>query len=187
MGRTRGRGAPLAFVNLLTLSRLAAGLASVFVFRIPTALIWLSILFAYILTSDILDGLLARLWHVTTRAGLIFDYTVDYFNSYLQIALLVSAGVPVWPFTTYMTRDLLYVFWRVYAPFEREAGIKSLSLVGTGGTYAYVLWLASGRAPNYEYNVTLFGLFSISSVNLGWRLYRLRGQILEIILSEFSP
>lgn len=176
----------LATVNSLTLARLMAGFASVFVFPYPQSGSWLIGIFAFILVSDVLDGVLARLWNVATVAGSIFDYTVDYFNSYLQIAILVSVGVPVMVFLAYMVRDLLYVFWRVYAPEEREAGVLSLTIIGTSTCYFYVLYYDLGYEVSFYFNMGLLAAYLLSATHLAWRLYRLRRDILDQIYGELS-
>ena len=173
-------------VNALTLSRLVAGLATVFVFLHVDSAVWLGALFAYMLVSDNLDGALARHWTVATVAGSAFDYAVDRFNTYLQVGLLTSAGVPVWTFIPFFLRDLAYIFVQTYVGTDRVAGTKAVGFIGTGATYLYVLWLAAGLPVKAELNVALIAAYLLSCANLGRRIHSQRQAIAERIRSDFD-
>ena len=85
-----------AVVNLLTLSRLAAAVGFLaFVLGGEPRLAILMLAGVYI--SDILDGLLARKWKVTTRFGACFDLVSDIFFVLLSYqALVITGGLPMW-------------------------------------------------------------------------------------------
>lgn len=174
-----------ASVNLLTFSRLVAGIVSVFVFGQQSAAGALAVVFFYIFVSDLADGYLARLWHVTTKGGAIFDYAVDRFNVYLQVALLVSAGVPVWYFLPFFLRDMLYIFVQTYVARERISGTKSLSFVGTVSVYLYVLFIAYSGGVGSYLNLVLLGALTLSLANMLLRTYRLRHELAEQVRQDF--
>ncbi|HKO19175.1 MAG TPA: CDP-alcohol phosphatidyltransferase family protein [Acidobacteriaceae bacterium] len=180
------RALRLAVVNAITFSRLLAGLSSVALVGAPASVTWLAAVFVYILVSDLLDGALARRWRVTTSAGAIFDYVVDRFNIYLQICVLLSAGVPVLVFVPFLVRDLIYVFAQTYVRLDRVAGTKELSLISTIGTYLYVMVRSAGFSGSALLNAFLALTYVLSLVNLGWRVSRLRNEILEKLRREFA-
>jgi phosphatidylglycerophosphate synthase len=185
MGRVDPRVRSLAIVNLLTLSRLAAGLASLPVALARHEVLLLGALFGYVLASDIADGALSRRWRVSTLAGSVFDYVVDRFNTYLQICILIYFSVPIYVFVPYLLRDLVYVLGQSYLAVGRLSGMKGLSVPATVGTYAYVIWLSAAQRSE-ALEVLLLFAYIVSLAGLLTRLYRMRDVFLARLKGEMS-
>ncbi|WP_414832729.1 CDP-alcohol phosphatidyltransferase family protein [Afifella sp. YEN Y35] len=173
-----------ALVNALTFSRLLVGVASIFLFQDSAGLL-LALAFLYMFISDLADGHLARRWEAATRGGAIFDYVVDRFNIYLQIALLVSIGVPVLYFMPFFLRDTLYIFVQTYIATLRIDGTKSMSFVGTACIYLYVLFSSLLDIQITYLNNILFAALMLSLANMTLRTYRLRAQLIEEVRRDF--
>ena len=170
----------ISVVNFITLSRLIAGLLSIYLFQNQSLSVYLSIAFLYIFISDLLDGYLARKHGATTKFGSIFDYVVDRFNIYLQISLLLSSSVSTWIFTPFFFRDLIYIFIQTYVSLPRVSGTKQLSLISTVLTYSYV-FLISNNLQGYiiHCEIILFSSYMLSFINILHRAYRLRRKLAD--------
>lgn len=173
-------------VNLITLSRLFSGFVSIWLSQAPSASIALGILFAYIFVSDLADGYLARLWGVQTKFGAVFDYVVDRFNIYVQIALLAAFGLPVWLFVPFLVRDMVYIFVQTYVRLDRISGTKELSLISTALTYVFVLLVVSGVSIGPVLVTGLFCSYMLSLGNFGVRVFRLRHDLIEELRKDFG-
>src|ERR1043165_4552239 len=69
---------PREVVNALSLSRIVLGLLFVLSFQRNATLFRVSILICLVaLATDVLDGRLARLWHVASPRGRLFDSLGD--------------------------------------------------------------------------------------------------------------
>jgi len=175
-----------SLVNLITLSRLVSGLGSVWLSQAPEASARLGLLFLYIFLSDLADGHLARRWNVETKFGSLFDYVVDRFNIYLQIAILVAFDVPIWLFVPFLIRDMAYIFVQAYVQLDRVSGTKQLSLISTVLTYVFVLLVVSGVAIGPWLTTGLFCSYLLSLGNFGLRVFRLRHQLRDELRNDFG-
>mmetsp|Transcript_23982 Transcript_23982/g.43876 ORF Transcript_23982/g.43876 Transcript_23982/m.43876 type:complete len:188 (-) Transcript_23982:245-808(-) len=175
-----------SLVNLITLSRLISGLGSIWLSQAPEASFLLGLLFLYIFLSDLADGHLARRWSVETKFGSLFDYVVDRFNIYVQIALLVAFDVPIWLFVPFLIRDMAYIFVQAYVHVDRVSGTKQLSLVSTVMTYIYVLLVVSSAAIGPWLMTVLFCSYLLSLGNFGLRVFRLRHHLRDELRNDFG-
>lgn len=175
-----------SLVNLITLSRLVSGLISIWLSQVSSAVVFLTILFGYIFLSDLADGYFARRWGVQTKFGAVFDYVVDRFNIYVQIAVLATFGLPVWLFIPFLFRDMAYIFVQTYVQLDRVAGTKELSLISTMLTYIYVLLAASGFGFTLVFLMVLFISYLLSLGNFVVRMYRLRHDLREELRKDFG-
>lgn len=169
----------ILLVNLLTVSRLFAGIGSVALYYSPILHAYLPIAFSYILASDLLDGFLARQLHSTTRLGGLLDYVIDRFNYYLIIAVLIHEGISPLIFLPWFLRDLLYITVQAYTTIPRIRGTKALSFAGTIATYIYVLYLNQGGSPALNLTLILLTTLFTSLVNMVVRVVRLREELVR--------
>lgn len=176
----------LVLVNIITITRLLAGILTAASFYTTTWKKFLAWGVAYIFLSDLLDGRLARGLRVTTRLGALLDYGVDRFNFYLFISVLATAGASPLAFTPFLLRDLLYVAAQAYARLPKITGTKAASFLGTSACYIYLL-VATYYTPAYDIfdQIVFFALF-ISLLNLLLRLFRVREQLLASIIADLS-
>jgi phosphatidylglycerophosphate synthase len=152
----------LLCINGLTLSRLIVGTLAPVVFFSDLSPYILAGCFAYIFGSDLLDGQLARRMQVTTNAGSIFDYITDRYNFYIQVFILVQAGVSIIPFIFYLCRESIYIAVHTYLGTDRVPGTKYVGFIGTAGTYLYTLALKLGFVANYRFDLLLSVAFLLS-------------------------
>jgi len=85
-------------VNLLTLLRIICSvLLGYLVLFFPDHTKGQFLILLIIFASDIMDGRLARKWHVTSRGGAVFDVTADMFFVTVSFAALIFRGIiPLW-------------------------------------------------------------------------------------------
>lgn len=173
---------PLTLVSCLTISRMAAGiLSAIAAFSQPGLL---PPLLLYILVSDVLDGALARRLNVATRLGGILDYSVDRFNFYLVISILVHKGVSPFLFIPYFLRDFLALSVQAYVALPTIRGTKAASVVSTIGTYTYLLLISHFGFSGFIWDGALLTAFIGSLANMALRVYRLRDKLLKEFTTE---
>jgi phosphatidylglycerophosphate synthase len=176
----------LILVNLLTLSRLIAGIASVVAFFSEPLKPFLALLFFYILVSDLLDGALARGLGVATRAGGIFDYVVDRFNSYLIISILLHEGISPLLFLAYFLRDLLYVSVQAYITMPSVRGTKAATFGGISAAYLYVIFINYLRRRSSALELVLLLASMLPLTNIVVRIVRLRTVLLQRLREDLE-
>lgn len=96
--------------NILSLSRLLATVAVFILVLInnPGAFLVATVLFALASITDLLDGYLARRFHVSSSLGVFLDLTADkVFVSAILIALVQIALVPAWIVFVIVSREFL--------------------------------------------------------------------------------
>ena len=96
--------------NILSLSRLLATVAVFILVLInnPAAFLAATVLFALASITDLLDGYLARRFHVSSSLGVFLDLTADkVFVSAILIALVQIALVPAWIVFVIVSREFL--------------------------------------------------------------------------------
>lgn len=179
------RAIHIAVANLVTLFRLVAGLSSIWIYQTPNPTVFLIIVFLFIFASDLMDGHLARRWGATTKFGAIFDYVVDRFNIYLQIAILLNIGTPVWVFVPFLIRDLVYILVQTYIAIPRVSGTKQLSLLSTATTYIFVVVSSFNSDYKMELSIFLFFSYIISLANIGYRAFLLRKNLTDELRKDF--
>jgi phosphatidylglycerophosphate synthase len=174
-----GHSSRLAFVNVLTLSRLPAGILIGVVFSAQHKRSFLLILIIYLLLTDLSDGALARRWSVATLAGAILDYVVDRFNYYLAIFLLIHSGVSPFLLIPFLLRDLAYVSVQIYIGMPSIRGTKAIGFIGTAAVYLYLLALKYWNARGLILDLVLLLALSASLISLVLRIFHLRYRLLE--------
>lgn len=107
---------PRSIVNAFSLSRIGLGLLFVICFQRIAALLYISIALCVIaLITDLLDGFLARRWHVASVYGRLWDSLGDKsfyvaviiaFNTHGFLGPLVSWGLIAREIALYITRVL---------------------------------------------------------------------------------
>lgn len=107
---------PRSVVNALSLSRIGLGLAFVVCFQRTAMLLYISIALCIVaLITDLLDGFLARRWHVASVYGRLWDSLGDKsfyvgiiiaFNARGFLSSLVSWGLIAREISLYITRVL---------------------------------------------------------------------------------
>ena len=99
--------APLFFIAFFLPDWFGAGLATV-----STVLVL--VLFALTELSDLLDGYIARRYHLVTDLGKVMDPFADTFSRLTYFVCLSAVGVmPVWAFIIIMWREFSIVFLRM--------------------------------------------------------------------------
>ena len=143
-------------------------------------------LILYIFISDLADGWLARKFKSTTKAGAIFDYVVDRFNSYLIVGLLINKGVHVIVFIPFFLRDMIYIFVQTYLSIPRISGSKFVSFISTSSLYIFVIYSkVFGVSISFKQSVTLLILLCFSLINLLIRVYKRRKLLIEELRKDF--
>jgi phosphatidylglycerophosphate synthase len=166
-------------VSALTISRLPAGMFAAIAFSTNRHGCLVTALIAYLLMADLLDGVLARRWSVTTQAGAILDYVIDRFNYYLMMFLLIHAGVSPFLLVPFLLRDLIYVSVQVYIGMPSIRGTKTIGFIGTAAVYLYLLTLNYFHTHSRSLDVLLFLSLTGSLTSLILRVIHLRYHLLD--------
>jgi len=174
-----GRRPRLAFVNVLTLSRLPVGVLMGVVFAGQNKRSYLLILIGYLFVTDVLDGALARRWSVATLPGSVLDYVVDRFNYYLALFLLIHSGVSPFLLIPFLLRDLIYVSVQIYIRMPSLRGTKAVGFIGTAAVYCYLIALKYWHARSFVLDLALFLALIASLMSLGVRIFHLRQQLIN--------
>jgi len=154
--------------NKLTVSRLVMAPLFFIAFFLP---VWFGesfdvlsavlLLLLYLLTelSDLLDGIIARKYHLVTDLGKVMDPFADTFSRLTYFVCLSAVGVmPVWSFVIIMWREFSIVFLRML-------------MMGKGKAVAANIW---GKSKAVLYAIS--GLLGIAYVAMdriasqtGWK------------------
>ena len=143
--------------NKLTVSRLIMAPLFFIVFFLP---VWFGpslnvvsvvlLLLLYVMTelSDLLDGIIARKYHLITDLGKVMDPFADTLSRLTYFICLVGVQVmPVWAFAIIMWREFSIVFLRML-------------MMGTGKAVAANIW---GKSKAVMYAISgLAGIFYVA-------------------------
>lgn len=137
-----------AFVQALTVSRVAASLGFVSVALLPSCTIPSIVLFCLAQASDLADGALARRWGLTTSAGASLDAFADKSLSAASALFAVAVGMPAAPCLMVLIRDLLVTSLRsVSVDGHRLLAMRrSLGILTAAPMRAATCWLLVERA-----------------------------------------
>jgi len=147
--------------NKLTVSRLIMAPLFFIVFFLP---VWFGpslnvvsvvlLLLLYIMTelSDLLDGIIARKYHLITDLGKVMDPFADTLSRLTYFICLVGVQVmPVWAFAIIMWREFSIVFLRML-------------MMGTGKAVAANIW---GKSKAVMYAISgLAGILYVAALRL---------------------
>ncbi len=147
--------------NKLTVSRLIMAPLFFIVFFLP---VWFGpslnvvsvvlLLLLYVMTelSDLLDGIIARKYHLITDLGKVMDPFADTLSRLTYFICLVGVQVmPVWAFAIIMWREFSIVFLRML-------------MMGTGKAVAANIW---GKSKAVMYAISgLAGIFYVAALRL---------------------
>ena len=147
--------------NKLTVSRLIMAPLFFIVFFLP---VWFGpslnvvsvvlLLLLYVMTelSDLLDGIIARKYHLITDLGKVMDPFADTLSRLTYFICLVGVQVmPVWAFAIIMWREFSIVFLRML-------------MMGTGKAVAANIW---GKSKAVMYAISgLAGIFYVAALRM---------------------
>lgn len=176
----------LVVVNTLTLLRLPLGILLAISYSSQPLKWCVALLIAILVISDNLDGLLARKFNVATRIGAILDYTIDRFNFYIVITLLIHSGISVLVFVPFFLRDLVYIAAQVYVSLPRIRGTKAASVAGGVGAYLYILLVNYWNIRTFGLDMIVFALNCLALANLGLRVFRLRTELVTALAADLN-
>lgn len=176
------KGPILNLPNFLSFARL--GLLPVFLLLASSASesakIWLYILGAFGIFSDVLDGYLARRWNQVTELGKILDPLSDkIITAALVVFIYLEKNFPGWLAALIIGRDALILFfaflWRgklTFTPVSNLIG-KLAALAVAATLLAYVF----GFSSTGQFLVpAALGMLLLSSAAYGWRFLRQLGR-----------
>lgn len=117
--------------------------------RVPFHFLWAGIVFVVAMTTDVIDGCIARRYNLITRLGNYLDPLADKLLINLMLFALVSLGlVPFWLAAVLFARDILSsdfksfaAVQKVHVSFAPIAG-KMKALLQTAGITLFLVALA---------------------------------------------
>jgi len=103
----------VCLVQSISIFRIVAVFVFVGLATNSTSQTLLTILYAFALISDVIDGYLARLFHVTSHFGRVMDLVAD--KSLAAVSLLYAAerGMPLLPLALIVARDIIMIGMRL--------------------------------------------------------------------------
>ena len=135
--------APLFFISFFLPAWFGSGFSTL-------SMVLVLVFFVLIEATDLLDGIIARKYHMVTDLGKVMDPFADTFSRLTYFVCLSSAGVmPVWAFIVIMWREFSMVFLRML-------------MMGTGKAVPANIW-GKSKAVLYAVSAALGILFIASS------------------------
>ncbi len=132
--------------NIFTIIRLCMVPVFVFVFfsQITDHFLYASLIFVFAGITDVLDGYIARRYHLITKLGQIMDPLADKLMQLVVLACLTYEGmIPLWIIIIYGIKESTMIFGGLFLYTQKEKTVIPANLYGKIATLLFYLAVLS--------------------------------------------
>lgn len=174
--------------NVLTVVRLFLIPIFVIVFfsQIADHLVFASLIFILAGITDILDGYIARKYHLITKLGQIMDPLADKLIQLVVLTCLTVEGmIPLWIIIIYGVKESTMIFGGLFLYTQKEKTVIPANIYGKIATFLFYLAVLS-LAFNYQYSNYIF-IIAVSFSILSFAQYFVIGsKKINILKNEYK-